>query len=268
VIKGSRSALPPNTIRACVIPGADIIPDEVIRPCTVHRDWMGETPQKFIYKCMPLAAANTMGWELFNPVDADVFWNGSDMNTDIQVSTLKPDPFAPKSHFGCGMVTWYLPFLFRTSPELGLIATGPSNHGRDDAIALDAFIRTDWLPFPFTMSWRLTRRNETVHFSGGEPICRIIPFPIAMLDETTLEITALEDDPGFLSEVNAWGSKRQENVAKQAADAALWIETGEKPTGEGVWNSQYVRARGEGEEGFLPHQTVFSCAAAVDKRVD
>jgi hypothetical protein len=227
---------------------------------------MGETPQKFIYRCIPLAAANTMGWELMNPIDADVRWNGSDLNTDVTVASVQPDRFGPTSHFGCGMITWYLPFLFRTSPELGLLVTGPSNHGRNDAVALDAFIRTDWLPFPFTMSWRLTRKNEIAHFSKGEPICRIIPYPIAMLGETKLEIRNLADDPGFLAEVNAWGARRQENVTKQAADAALWMETGEKPTGKGVWNSQYVRAKGKGAEGFQPHQTVFSCAPPVDKR--
>jgi len=227
---------------------------------------MSETPQKYIYKCIPLVSANTMGWELFNPVDSDVTWNGGDMNTDISVTSLETHRFGMTSHFGCGMVTWYVPFLFRTSPELGLLVTGPSNHGRNDAVALEAFIRTDWLPFPFTMSWRLTRKNQTVHFSKNEPICRVLPFPIAMLDETSLEIAELTDDPGFLAEVNAWGSKRMGNVAKQASDATRWLKTGEKPTGEGVWNSQYIRKKGKGAEGFLPHQTLFSCAPPVDKR--
>lgn len=258
--------LPPNTIRACLIPGAQINVQEAIKPCSPQRAWMSDTPKKYIYRCIPIAAANTMGWELFNPIDADILWNGADMNTDITVSTQKPDRFGPTSHFGCGTVTWYLPFLFRTSPDLGLIATGPANQGRDDAVALEAFIRTDWLPFPFTMSWRLTRKNETIHFAKGEPICRIMPFPIALLDETKLEITELKDDPGFLGEVNAWGQTRQANVAKQQADAAHWVETGEKPTGEGVWNEQYVAAKGKAAEGFQPHQTVFSCNPAIDKR--
>lgn len=261
-----RSILPPNTVRACLLPGAEIVADEVIRPCSAHRDWMDETPQKYIYRCIPLAAASTMGWELFNPTDADVTWTGDDMNTDVRISMLKPDRFGPASHFGCGMVTWYLPFLFRTSPDLGLIVTGPANHGRKDAIALDAFIRTDWLPFPFTMSWRLTRKNEKIHFAKGESICRIIPYPIAMLGETSLEITELKDDQGFLAEVNAWGKTRQDNVDKQQAEAANWLATGEKPTGKNVWNNQYVRAKGKGEEGFQPHQTVFSCAPPIDKR--
>lgn len=266
MVKPAPSELPPNTVRACLIPGVDIKIDEVIRPCGPRRDWMDKTPKKYIYRCVPLTAANTMGWELLNPVAADINWTGGDMNTDVTVTMAQPHRFGPTSHFGCGTITWYLPFLFRTSSDLGLIATGPANHGRNDAVALDAFIRTDWLPFPFTMNWRLTRSNDTVSFARGEAICRIFPFPIAMLDETTLEITDLQDDPGFLSEVNAWGRKRQENVAKQEADAAHWLDTGDEPTGEGVWNSQYVQAKGKSAPGYQPHQTVFSCAQPVDKR--
>lgn len=259
--------IPPNTVRAAVIPGVEGDVSEFIRPCAPKRDWMDAVPQKYVYRCIPLTAANTMGWEILNPVDATVRWDGGMMNTDVRVKPAAPSPFAASSHFGGGVVTWYLPFLFRTSPDLGLVVTGPANHDRDDAVPLDAFVRTDWLPFPFTMNWRLTRKNEDVTFKANEPICRVFPFPISLLEETTLEMTNLADDPGFLEEVNTFGAARQQNVAKQQADAAHWMETGEEPTGEGVWNSQYVRAQSKSKgEGFLPHQTIFKLKPTEDKR--
>lgn len=258
--------LPPNTVRACLLPGLAIDPMGLIKPCTAKSDWMDGTHDKYAYRCIPLVSANTMGWELFNPVASEARWNGGDSNADIEIRIEHEHPFAINSHFGSGMVTWYLPFLFRTSPDLGLIVTGPANHAREDAVPLDAFVRTDWLPFPFTMNWRLTRKDRFVKFAKNEPICRILPYPIALLNETQLEITNLADDPGFMAEVNAFGAKRQENVAKQQEETKAWLETGKKPSGKGVWNSQYVRAKGTAKEGFAPHQTVFSCAKPQDRR--
>lgn len=259
--------IPANHLRACVIPGSPPEVSEWIRPCAPQRGWMDEVPQKYVYRCIPMVAANTMGWELLNPVEARVSWNGGSLNPDVTIQTDGQSPFSAGSHFGSGIVTWYLPFLFRTAPDMGLVVAGPANHDRDDAVPLDAFVRTDWLPFPFTMNWRLLRQNEEIVFKKGEPICRVYPFPLALLEETTLEITRLEDDPGFLEEVNKFGAARQANAAKQQADAQRWMETGEAPTGEGVWNSQYVRMRSNVKgEGYQPHQTVFKVKAPEDRR--
>lgn len=259
-------AVPPNTLRAALIPGANIDPDQHIRPCKASRDWMDGAPQKYVYRCIPLVAANTMGWELLNPVDAEITWTGGPMNTDVRITQDRPDKFGAVSHFGVGMVTWYVPFIFRTPPDLGLIVTGPANHENDHAVPLDAFVRTDWLPFPFTMNWRITAKDRTVSFCAGDPIARILPYPIALLNETSLEITELGDDPSFLAEVNQWGQARAKNVSKAKADIAAWLDGGEAPTGDGVWNSQYVRAKGTAGEGFEPHQTVFHVRKPVDKR--
>jgi hypothetical protein len=257
--------VPPGKLIAYAIPGAQIDVDQTLRPCRAKRDWMDEVPQKYIYRCVPLVAANTQGWEIINPVDATVSWNGGDTNLDLSVQSPQ-HPFAPQSHFGCGIVTWYLPFMFRTPPEMGLVVTGPANQGHDDCVPLDAFVRTDWLPFPFTMNWRLTRKNEPVGFKAGEPICRVYPFPLALLNETELEVRDLASDPAFMAQVEAWNQRRQENVAQASAAVTNWLETGEKPSGEGAWNSAYVREKTEGESGYEPVQTIFKCGPPQDKR--
>jgi len=258
--------LPPNTVRAALLPGAGIDPEAHIRTATPARAWMDAVLQKYVYRCIPLIAANTMGWELLNPVDATATWSGGPMNTDVRVQQGSPNKFGASSHFGAGVVTFYVPFLFRTSPDLGLIVTGPANHDSGTAVPLDAFVRTDWLPFPFTMNWRITRADTPCAFSAGDAIARVLPFPIALLEETTLEITDLRDDAGFLAEVEQFGRARAQNVQKAAADVETWLAGGAKPTGDGVWNQQYVRARGADEPGFQPHQTVFKPKAPVDRR--
>jgi len=259
--------LPPNTIRAHIVDGADITPAEYIRPAKITRDWMDAVPGRFIYRCIPLIAANSMGWELLNPAESRVIWDGGAGGEALSTITRKPGPFTASSHFGSGIVTWYVPFLFRTSPDLGLYITGPANHGHDDAVPLDAFVRTDWLPFPFTMNWRLTRADHAVTFAAGEPIARIMPFPLAMLDETTLEITTLAADPAFAKEVAEFGKAREKNRQAQQENARLAVETGEAISSDGVWNGQYVKARGgEAQDGFRPHQTVFRPQAPIDKR--
>lgn len=256
----------PNTIRAHVVPGANITPDAHLRPAKIKRDWMDAIPERYIYRCIPLLAANTMGWELLNPVTSCVKWDGGVDVTALNIDSEKVDRFAASSHFGNGIVTWYVPFLFKTSPELGLIVTGPANHEHNHAVPLNAFIRTDWLPFPFTMNWRMTQTDTEVTFQAGDAIACILPFPLQMLEDTQLEISDLADDPGFLAEVNAFGKARQKNVQAQQANAAYAQETGEDMTTEGVWNAQYVRAKGGAEVGFQQHQTIFKVNPPVDKR--
>ena len=259
--------LPPNTVRAHVMPGLQgLRVEDHLRTAMIKRDWMDAIPQQYVYRCIPLLAANTMGWELLNPVTSHLTWSGGDLTSTLSIQTEQQNPFSAGSHFGTGIVTWYVPFLFRTSPNLGILVTGPANHEHNHAVPLDAFVRTDWLPFPFTMNWRLTEANKRVTFKAGEPIARIMPFPIAMLEETNFEIVDLQSDPGFLAEVEAFGQARQRNVAKQQEDARRAQQTGETLTGEGVWNAQYVRAKGKEGGGFAPHQTVFKPPLPKDLR--
>ena len=228
---------------------------------------MDAVPNRFIYRCIPLLAANSMGWELLNPVESRIIWDGGDSTENLTTITRRPGPFTAQSHFGSGIVTWYVPFLFRTSPDLGLYVTGPANQGHNNAVPLDAFVRTDWLPFPFTMNWRMQARGTPVTFKAGEAIARIMPFPIALIDETTLEISDLSSDPGFQAEVEQFGQARTKNVEAQQINAANAALSGGPLSPKGVWNGQYVRAKGGASaEGFNPHQTVFKPKSPTDKR--
>jgi len=258
--------LPPNTIRAHIMDGINIDPNEHIRVSPPKRDWMDDVPSGYIYRCIPMLAANTMGWELLNPEKTILKWDGGERIENIQIECENRGRFTAGSHFGSGIVTWYVPFLFKTSPDLGLYVCGPANHEKTDARPLDAFIRTDWLPFPFTMNWKMNYKDRAVTFAKGEPIARIMPFPLMLIDETQLEITALSSDPGFKAEVMAFGKARAANVAAARANIAKADATGEMPSQTGVYNAKYVRAKGTSADGQKPHQTIFNPKPPSDKR--
>lgn len=257
--------VPDNTIIAYVLPGVKKDVTRCIRPCRPSRDWMDATPGQYAYRCIPLSAANTMGWEILNPVDVTLTWSGTDAGDSIQAKPARPDPFAPRPHFGSGTVTWYLPFLFRTPREYGLIVTGPANHDKAHIVPLDAFVRTDWVPFPFTMNWRITAAGEAIEFAAGEPICRILPYPLELLNDMQIELHDLAEDPVFSRQVGEWELERARNYESQKRAEARWAAEGVKPELKELWNSQYARGSGS-NDAAVDHQPVFKCARVVDRR--
>lgn len=256
--------VPDNKIIAYVIPGVKRDVSKTIRPCKPSRNWMDNTPGQYAYRCIPLSSANTMGWEILNPVDVEMLWTGFENGDEIQVKS-EPDPFAPQPHFGSGTVTWYLPFLFRTPPQYGLMITGPVNHDKQHIVPLDAFVRTDWVPFPFTMNWRITTPEETIRFAAGEPICRVLPYPLELLNNMEIELHDMQEDPAFVAKVKGWEKQRQVDYENQQKAEKEWAAQGKKPKMKDLWNSQYARGRGS-DGASTEHQAVFKCANVVDKR--
>lgn len=257
-------SVPENTLLAYVIPGVKKDVSTMIRPCRPARGWMDATPGQYAYRCIPLSAANTMGWEILNPVDVELSWSGADAGDRIDVRGPQ-DPFAPHPHFGSGTVTWYIPFLFRTPPEYGLMVTGPANQDKAHIVPLDAFVRTDWVPFPFTMNWRITTPEQRIHFAAGEPICRVLPYPLELLNETKIELHDLEEDPAFMQAVNEWGQQRQSDYQNQKKAESEWAAKGHKPSMKELWNSRYAKGSGSADSE-VDHQTVYKCADVIDKR--
>lgn len=253
-----------HVIKAFVLPGAPENAGDLIRPARPKRAWMDKTPAKYAYRCTPLSAANTMGWEILNPVNCEFRWNGLTPTPSVFVWREREVKFGPKTHFGSGVVTWELPFLFKTPADYGLAVTGPGNHDRADITPLDGFIRSDWLPFPFTMNWRITTPDKTIRFEEGEPIARVFPFPLALLDETDIELQDLSEDPEFEQQFVQWRQQRQHNYQERER-LARSTPPGQEPDRESLWNRQY--AKGAGSEGAeQKHQTIFSCRPVKDRR--
>src|SRR5690349_16514356 len=101
----------------------------------VDRDWMDASAQRFAYRCLPLTIANQAGWLIANPVSFSVTWDGgplldslhldfgSEPQGIVQVFTFGVTPGKRHedrilSHFGGGVLTFTIPYLFRTPPGI------------------------------------------------------------------------------------------------------------------------------------------------------
>ncbi|MFA6046145.1 MAG: DUF6065 family protein, partial [Phycisphaerales bacterium] len=140
-------------------------------------------------------------------------------------------------HFGHGVVTFTLPWLFRTSAGYGLWVRGPSNLPKDGLVALDGVVETDWAPYTFTMNWRFTRRNTEVFFRKGEPMCMLVPMPLALPEEVEPRFSTLEADPVLKADYAAFIQRRAANIASLKAG------------GPSAWSMDYMRGhRPDGTE--------------------
>ena len=218
-------------------------PPELV-PGRPDRDWMDEFQARFPYRCLPLVMANTTGWEILCPVDFTVIWNGGPGKNDL-VITCDHDPdyameHVATSHFTHGVLTFHTGYMFRTPPGYAVLAGGAPNHIKDGIQPLTGLVETDWLPFPFTMNWRMTRPGM-ISFKKGEPFCFIQVIEHKKMDTIQPVIKPLESDPDLKKQFEAWARTRDEfNRSLTARDPeavkAGWQKfyfKGEKPTPQG-----------------------------------
>ena len=67
---------------------------------------------------------------------------------------------------------------------------------------------TDWLPYPFTMNWKMTAKNTRVRFERGEPIAQIIPYPADLISSVEPEILSLHNNPELYARYEDYRKKR------------------------------------------------------------
>ena len=144
------------------------------------RAWMNTTAERSAYRCLPLLMASQAGWLLSSPASVQVRWNGRAELGAVEIwrcvdSPFSPDYLWPISHFGQGIVTWTLPWLFRTSPGYNLLVRGPANSVKDGIAPLEGLVQTDWAVATATMNWKITRPDKWITFEAGEPVCMVVP---------------------------------------------------------------------------------------------
>ena len=221
-----------------------------------RRRWMDDSAGRFAYRCLPLVMANQAGWLLRNPITFSASWNGGPSGGDIQILA---DPSqrgfrrdqgpesVVESHFGEGILTFQLPYLFRTSPGYNLWVKGPSNLLKDGIQALEGLVETDWSPAPFTMNWKFTRSFQTVTFFEGEPICQVLPYPRGLIEQFEPEVRALADDPELAASYGEWHARRGGFLAERAVPGS---EARRKD-----WQKDYYRGHAPAGLRFEEHQT-------------
>lgn len=119
---------------------------------------MDSTRERFANRCLPLLMANQAGWLVVNTTRVRARWNGGAAPDSVEFEYGdSASTFRPTSHFGRGIITWALPFLFRTPPGFNLLVRGPVNDLKHGIAALEGLVETDWSPSAFTLNWKFTR---------------------------------------------------------------------------------------------------------------
>lgn len=177
-------------------------------PASIRRAWMDETPAGFANRCLPMLIANQSGWVLLNRGRVQVTWNGGLGSQDVTIDMDDPDTEAPQSHFGSGLITWRIPYLFRTPPGWNLLIRGPANQPKDGASSLEGIVETDWAVAPAFHTWQLTRPG-TVVWEDGEPICMIVPQRRGEVEAWTPEVQDVYDHPELRGEYLTFSEDRR-----------------------------------------------------------
>ena len=222
-----------------------------IRPASAKRDWMDATGGHFAYRCLPLSIANAHGWVICTTSEFEVEWNGGREPGDVQVFPLGRDPRPAYGHFGYGILTFGPRAMFRTDPDYNLWVSGPPNVFKDGIQPLSAVVETDWMPYTFTMNWKITRPAQRIRFEKGEPYCFVFPVKRGLVEEVNPKLRDLHDDPlserqneyarrmrSFLDKVGT--IKDLEGEQAQVLNAKslkfqMWYMKGRMPDGSGVF---------------------------------
>lgn len=207
--------------------------DMPLTTAPVDRAWMDASHQRAPYRCLPLVIANQAGWFLPCPASFTASWDGGLFKENVQIFCDPPPGttnalglFAPivvsadvpgpgtisdgriTSHFGSGIITFSIPYLFRTPRGVNLWVKGPSNRFKDGVQPLEGVVETDWLPATFTMNWKIIRPNYPVRFERGEPICMIVPIPRGLAEQMQPVYAPLDANPQLSRDYREWDRSR------------------------------------------------------------
>jgi hypothetical protein len=148
------------------------------------------------YHCLPLKIANELGWVVTCPYDFSCIWDGNGGNVGVKISfnqtESEPQFYKPSqvvtSHFGAGIVTFSIPYIFRTPQKYALYLRGPTNHYKEGVQYLDAVVETDWLNYSFTYNIKIHSINKQINFKKGEPIFSFIPLDLSSINNSYVEV--------------------------------------------------------------------------------
>jgi hypothetical protein len=203
------------------------------------REWMEATPGHYAYHCLPLVMANQAGWVIGSPATFVASWDGEEPAASLKLEFEGPEHNWVHTHFGSGILTFSIPFLFRTPPGVNLWVRGPANSPKDGIHALEGIVETDWSPATFTMNWKMTRAHHVVYFQVGEPICMVVPVSRGLAEELIPQRLPLSANPVLGEQYAAWDKARLQHLEGlrrwQPGDSRLGLQKdyhkGEMPLG-------------------------------------
>jgi hypothetical protein len=212
------------------------------------RAWMDETRDRYAYRCLPLLIANQAGWDLLCPARFTARWDGGDGKSSVtfRFDDGAEDTSFVTSHFGYGVITFSVGYLFQTQKSHNLWVKGPPNLPKDGVTALEGIVETDWAPYTFTMNWKITRPDVDITFDEDEPICRIVPQPRHYLSKFTPRIAPLSDHRELSGQYGQWSRSRQEFI--------LDLKRRGTEANERKWQRLYMHGKDQADEPYAGHQ--------------
>lgn len=220
-----------------------------IVPAPARRAWMDATTEAFANRCLPLLIANQSGWLLLNTHPFTATWTGA---ADPRGLTVRPDgdvdeAFPVSSHFGHGILTWSVPYLFRTPDGYNLLARGPANAPKDGVAPLEGVVESDWCSATFTMNWKVTRPGAEVAFARDEPFCMIVPMQRGEFARFQPRIEPIAAAPDLELDYRTWQAKRMSfNHRLRRGDP---LEASER------WQKHYARGTDANGAAAETHET-------------
>ncbi len=197
--------------------------------------------------------ANESGWVLLNPAAFEAAWDGGEERAAV---TIEFDQRVERSRlveslFGHGILTWTIPYLFRTSEGWNLLARGPANWPKDGICALEGMVETDWATAPFTMNWKFTRRDQRVRFEKDEPFCMVVPSRRGELEAFGPQLRHVRADPLTAEGWKQWLRSREELQVRKFL-AAYSDDCAEA---RDAWEKDYFQGRGADGRPAPEHET-------------
>jgi hypothetical protein len=225
-----------------------------IVPAPRRRAWMNAMPDRWANRCLPLLVANEAGWVLLNRFAFQATWTGEDHPRGVTIEFADdnvPMQRPVRSHFGSGIITWGIPYLFRTPPGYNLLARGPANWPKDGACALEGIVETDWAVATFTMNWKLTRPGHTVAFEAEEPFCMIVPQQRGEIEAFRPAFREIRSDPSTYAASRHWAEGRDKvQVRKFLGEYSQALEAERT-----AWEGHYFRGLFPDDTPAPEHQT-------------
>jgi hypothetical protein len=243
--------------------------DTPITAAPAARGWMDATDRRSAYRCLPLVIANQAGWLLHSPASFTAYWDGGTLMQSLRivfdagmpnhpgprassqaivtgVMVGQPQPTTAKptilSHFGYGIITFTIPYLFRTPPGVNLWVKGPANYFKDGVQPLEGIVEADWSMATFTMNWKVTRPRHAVRFERGEPFCMLVPVQRGLAEALDPVQLPMASNPEVQGKYQEWERSRQGFLEKLPQEiGAPWQKDyfkGEAPDGTKVEGHQ------------------------------
>jgi hypothetical protein len=171
---------------------------------TSKREWMNDTNSGFANRCLPMHIADQAGWFILNDQTVRAKWSGGKKSDAIIIEYDGNPPHAAISHFGEGILSFSIPFIFRTPQGVALLFRGPANMPKDGVAPLEGIVETDWSVAGVSMNWKFTRENTWVEFARHEPICMIVPQRLELMESTYPHERDIMNNAQLLQNYQIW----------------------------------------------------------------